>query len=242
MKSNSTPLLPLLAFIFVIALSIMGSSPEARSQEMRTTFAYHDGVPDHHIMSDGDNSALGTFFFPTDSDRLYQVTTFRFYHGYEYPPPQVGYGYRLYLVYRDLADEDYFTVHTYPDTDLPPLSTTCNYCWEELEIPWWGFPVLIGGDTFNDCLGIFIRPEEDEHPPPLADFPFPWIDAVTDFPMTTAQIDFYAYPPNEIYNATYSNVGELLIDIEITYMDETATDETSISKLKRIWSPPSRDK
>ncbi len=242
MHLKNERLLNWLSLITVTVLLLLGSSSEALSQDFRTIFAYHDGIPDNHRMTDGNCCALGTFFYPTDYGRLYQVTTFRFYHGYNYPPPQVGYGYRLYLVYRDLADEDYFTVHIYPDTDLPPLYTTCNYCWEELEIPWWGLPVLIGGDTYNNCLGIFVRPEEDDFPPPVLDYPFPWIDAVTDFPMTTAQIFFSAYPPDEIYDAAYSDIGEFLIDIEITYMDETAIDETSISKLKRIWSPPSRDK
>ncbi len=227
-----------LILIATTAVFLAVPPPEALGQEFRTTFALHDGIPSQYIPTDGDHNAIGTFFYPTDYGRLYQVTKVRFYHGYNYPPPQVGYEYRLYLVYRDLSDSDYLTVHVYPRADLPPLATTCNYCWEELEIPWWGLPVLLGGDTFNECLGLFMRPESTDN---ALDYPFLWVDAATDFPQTSSTVDFSFIDTDNITGATYSTIGDLLIDIEITYMDETATDESSFSVLKQIWSPPLRD-
>ncbi len=231
--------LNLQAFAIMCLVVALASPPDANCDEARTTtFSYHDGVPNQYAATDGRLYALGTFFYPTDSGRYYLASKFRFYHGYDYPPPQVGYEYRLYLVYRDLSDNDYFTVHINPQTHLPPLTTTCNYCWEEIDIPYWAMPIMIGGDTFDRCLGLFIRPESDSWPPSL-DYPFPWIDSATDYPMTTSEIIFYL-DSEEAYEAVYSDMGELLIDIEIIYLDEIAVEETTFSKLKQIWSPPLR--
>lgn len=221
----------------VALLALLGCTAGLASamESQNVLYSYHDSVPDQRIAINGSSEALGLFFFPTENEP-YLLSGISFYHGGLYSP--LGHGwYRLYLVRRTDIDGYLDYVTKWPRASQPPLETTCQDCWEHVEIPTWAFPIQFGGDTVEDCVGLFVRPEDTviHYDPPAL-----WIDAETDADYTSTWISITDQGENthSIDAATYSEIGDLLIEVEIWYIDSTPLEgAASFSTIKSLYRP-----
>ena len=174
----------------------------------------------------------GIFFFPTDYERPYVISRVRFYHGGDYGPGQTPARYRLVVVYREImGSEHHFQfMDAYPHLSQPLLETTCNYCWEEVEIPIYALPILFG-NTEEEGFGVFLYRATQLEVGRYA--PQPWLDAAVDHPLTTCLPLINS--DLDVYDAPCTELGDMLIDVEITYLDEVGIEEISFSTLKSLY-------
>jgi hypothetical protein len=217
------------AGLLVLGLLLLGAASALAQESQSVVFSYHDGVPYYHgTEGGGDYSLAGLFFFPTDYDRPFVITKVRFYHGGNYGTGPSPTSFRLVVVYREIGGSDHHFqfIYAYPRPELAPLETSCNYCWEEVEIPNWGLPIL-WGNTQLEGYGIFLYEATqltDGHYAPQ-----PWLDAAVDHPLTTClpliNSDW------DVYEAPCTELGDMLMDVEIAYLDEISTEEISFSTL-----------
>jgi hypothetical protein len=216
-----------------LGLILLGATPALAQESQSVEFSYHDGVPYYHgLEGGGDHNLVGLFFFPTDYNRPFLISKVRFYHGGDYGPLQPTVNYRLVVVYRNIygAEDDFLFIDAYPRLSLPTLETTCNYCWEEVEIPNLALPILFG-NTEVEGFGIFLYEAtqlSDGHYAPQ-----PWLDAAVDYPLTTCLPLFDG--DWHFYDAPCTELGDMLMDVEITYLDEISTEEISFSTVKSYY-------
>lgn len=221
-----------LATVAVILLLV---APHTSAQDGQIAeFSYHDGIPSYQISNGGGgDSVIGVFYHPTDFMRPFLLSRIRFYHGGNYgdsgEPPR----FRIAVVHRANVGTEYEHwnfIGIWPQEGYAPIETTCNYCWEDVYIPYNGLPIHLIENTSDYGYGAFIYREE-LRPKGRGIPPYPWLDAVTEHPLTTAAP---AFVPGTwtIYDCPYSEIGDMLMDIEITYIDEIATEELSFSVIK----------
>jgi hypothetical protein len=198
----------------------------------------HDGEPWAANWDTGPTYMSGNFMTGIDTwGTGFWVERIWFYHGGDYPDS--GAHYQIHFVWRfRYGDDEEFYCGTYLDR-----YTTCNYCWEELEID---YPIWDAGSDEDTTFGVFIRPFDGTGGSGF--HPRLWRDRYADHYHLAALLDVSWPPPPEPgsnvgnrdpYHVQYYNsdsgLGEVLLGMEVSSDVITSTQEMNFSTIKSLY-------
>jgi len=202
-------------------------------------FSYdiHDGVPANPLYTVNYNHTAGNFMIGIEVPEYtgwFTVERIWFYHGGDYA--ESGVPYRVYLVFRSIAHpsgDEMFLEESELDGQ-----TTCNYCWEEVDVHWF----FNGSSTFDCAAGIFLRPLAGTAASPEPQF---WVDicpnhyhlacvlSVLDKAGGNREVDrdmLYF----DFYMSDYG-IGEVLVGMEIDNPFVTPVETRTFSAVKSLY-------
>ncbi|MCB1164376.1 hypothetical protein KDL67_16915 [bacterium] len=223
-----------------VALAVAVGATAAPTERGFLSIDIHDGTPYSPIWGATSGMVLGNFMtWPDDTfDEGFIVQRIWFYHGGDYA--ESGIPYELHLVYRNHYSDGH---DEFSQSRVDQYSTTCNYCWEELDVSYW---FAIGGSDEEGTYGVFIRPLAGGG----ADGPQPrlWLDHYPDHEHLSAllDVDFLtrSIPADRrgdrdlyeliLYYSDYG-MGEVLLGMEIESDGIVAVEPTSFSAVKSLY-------
>lgn len=224
--------------VFVVGLTVvlvvLGVAQTAEA--VLISYDIHDGIPWNPLFTVSYNRTAGNLMpgIEVPFGEYFYVERIWFYHGGDYP--ESGVPYRVYLMYRSIAqpsgDEDFMYFNQTEQL------TTCNYCWEEIDVQWF----VAGSSTFDDAIGIFIQPLSGS---PAIPAPQLWIDSCSDHyhlacvlfvhgksgDRPTGGRDYFDF---EFYMSDYG-MGEVLVGMEVENPFVTPVETRTFSAVKSLY-------
>ncbi|MEZ4397464.1 MAG: hypothetical protein R3C71_11180 [Candidatus Krumholzibacteriia bacterium] len=224
-----------------LGLGVPSSATAAPTERGFLSIDIHDGVPYSPIWGPTSTTVVGNFMtWPDDTfDEGFIVQRIWFYHGGDYA--ESGIPYEVHLIYRIRYSDG---SEGFSFQRLNEYTTTCNYCWEELDVFHW---FALGGSNEEETFGVFIRPlaggGADGHHPML------WRDQSSDHVHLSAILNTWfgrdtapaPEPPGDrdlytlgIYFSDYG-MGEILLGMEIESDGIVVVEPTSFSAVKSLY-------
>jgi hypothetical protein len=218
-----------------VALVMLGVAQTAEA--VLISYDIHDGVPANPLYTVNYYSTAGNFMIGIEVPEYtgwFTVERIWFYHGGDYA--ESGVPYRVYLAYRAIAYPGGIE-HFGQERELDG-QTTCNYCWEEVDVHWF----FNSSSTFDFAAGIFLRPLSGTPASPEPQF---WVDicpnhyhlacvlSVLDKAGGNREVDrdmLYF----DFYMSDYG-IGEVLVGMEIDNPFVTPVETRTFSAVKSLY-------
>lgn len=197
----------------------------------------HDGQPWGPNYETDEDYASGNFMPGIDTWGVgFTVERLWFYHGGPYS--ESGVPYQVHFIVRDRGQQpEHYYMEYYFDR-----ATTCNYCWEELDL---GIPIPNDGSDEEVTFGVFVRPIGGSavNPAPLL-----WHDCCPNHVQLAATF-FVSYPfssepdrdsrSRDVYELLYYysdlGLGEVLLGMEVSSDVIVPTEAMSFSAVKSLY-------
>ena len=234
---DSSRLLAGVVLLVSLGLCVTHSVVEAEEARGHLTINIHDGIPYVPIPGVDQYKVVGNFMTWVDTwDEGFILERIWFYHGGNYADS--GIPYAVHLIRRlQVDDGEWFSqVLTFE------RSTTCNDCWETVEVGLWDS----GGSDEQNTFGVFIQPLAGGGAP--GPQPRVWRDCCTNHEHLAALLRLDRGPRSgqaivardrDSYSLIgyYSDIGagEVLLGMEIESDVIVATEPSSFSAVKSLY-------